>query len=129
MTIERDITGQIKRSGLNRLPALLGIDEDSLKEVADRVRQFDKEQSDGTRQRKALEKLAIMVGKSTLIETTSERLAREDLRKREVEALELAAVAQAYPHEELRNTLRFDILLRRLGVKPEPTREQGETRD
>jgi hypothetical protein len=127
--VDRDITGQIKRAGLNRLPALLGIDESSLAELAERVRQFDIERSDATRQRKALEKLVIMIGKSTLVETLNERLAREDLRKREVEALEMTAVAQAYPYEALRNTLRFDILLSRLGAKPEQTREQGETRD
>lgn len=127
--VDRDITGQIKRSALNRIPALLGIDEASLTELADRVRQFDKEQSDVTRQRKALEKLAIMVGKSTLVETVSERFAREELRKREVEALEMTAVAQAYPHDELRNTPRFRLLLNRLGMTPNPTREQGETRD
>jgi hypothetical protein len=127
---ERDITGQIKRSGLNRLPALLGIDESSLEEVAERVRQFDRERSDETRQRKALEKLAILVGKSTLVETVQERSNREDLRKREVEALEMTAVAQAYPYEQLRNTRRFEILLSRLGIKPTPTREvEGETRE
>ena len=127
--VDRDITGQIKRAGLNRLPALLGIDESSLAELAERVRQFDIERSDQTRQRKALERLAILVGKSTLIETVTERSTREDLRKREVEALEMTAVAQAYPHAELRNTLRFDALLNRLGIKPVQTREQGETRD
>ncbi len=127
--VDRDITGQIRRTSLNHLPALLGISGASLAEIAERVRQFDSEQSDHTRARKALEKLAILVGKSTLIETVSERLAREDFRKREVEALEMTAVAQAYPHEELRNTLRFDDLLHRLGVKPNPTREQGETRE
>jgi len=128
--VDRDITGEIKRVGLNRLPALLGIDNESLKELAERVRQFDQAQSDETRQRKALEKVATLVGQSTLIESQSEKARRQDYRKREIEALELMAVAQAYPHEELRQTLRFDALLARLGVKPGETREtQGETRD
>lgn len=123
---DRDITGQIKRVGLNRLPALLGINDESLKELADRVRQFDKTQSDETRQRKALEKLTLLVGQSILIESNSEKYSRRDQRSREVEALELMAVAQACPYEELRNTLRFERLLNRLGIKPEPTREEGE---
>ena len=122
---DRDISGEIKRSSLNRLPALLGIDGDSLKEVAERVRQFDKAQSDETRQRKALEKVALLIGQS--MESSSEKNTRRMLREREVQALELMAVAQAYPHEELRNTLQFDAILYRLGVKtPEPTREENE---
>lgn len=125
---ERDITGQIKRASLHRLPALLGIDDEALTVIAERVRQFDQTQSDETRQRKALEKVAQLIGQSTLIESNSDKFARQGLRTREVEALELMAVAQAYPHDELRNTLRFHVLLNRLGVKPE-TREQGETRD
>lgn len=124
---DRDITGDIRRVGLNRIPALLGISNDSLKELAERVRQFDQAQSDATRQRKALEKLTLLVGQSTLIENQNEKFARRDTRKREVEALELMAVAQAYPHEELRNTALFARLLNRLGDKPEQTREeQGE---
>jgi hypothetical protein len=127
--VDRDITGEVKRIGLNRLPALLGIDGDSLKEVAERVRQFDKSQSDETRQRKALEKVAQLFGQSILIESNSEKAWRRDHRKREVEALELAAVAQAYPHEELRNTERFATLMLRLGPQdPNPTRETEETR-
>lgn len=135
---DRDITGEIKRIGLNRLPALLGINGDSLKEVAERVRQFDREQSDETRQRKALEKLAILVGKSTLVESTSERTTRESLREREVLALELMAVAQAYEHEDLRDKPLVRSLMERLDWRgPYPTklypaaktREQGETRD
>lgn len=125
---ERDITGEIKRIGLNRLPALLGIDSDSLKEIADRVRQFDKAQSDATRQRKALEKVALLVGQSTLIESNGEKFDRQNLRKREIEALELTAVAEAYPHEELRQTRCFERLLARLEpIAPGETREEGET--
>ncbi|MFF5973744.1 hypothetical protein ACFY7C_19665 [Streptomyces sp. NPDC012769] len=124
--VDRDITGEIRRIGLNRIPALLGISNESLKELADRVRQFDQSQSDETRQRKALEKIA----QSIPSESISEKYTRNDRRKREVEALELMAVAQAYPHEELRNTLRFKNMLNRLGTKPEQTREEevGETR-
>lgn len=122
---DRDITGEIRRSSLNRLPALLGIDGDSLKEIAERVRQFDKAQSDETRQRKALEKVVQLFGQSTLIESGSEKHTRESSRKREVEALELMAVAQAYPHEELRNSALFQGLCRRMGVEP-TTREQNE---
>jgi hypothetical protein len=134
--VDRDITGEIRRVGLNRLPALLGIDSESLKELAERVRQFDKSQSDDTRQRKALEKLAVLFGQSTLIESDSEKSARlasvareKALRLREIEALELAAVAAAHPHDELRQTARYSDLIARLGVTPGETREQGETRD
>lgn len=127
--VERDITGEIRRVGLNRLPALLGIDNESLKEIAERVRQFDKSQSDDTRQRKALEDLAKKFGQSILMESNSEKFTRQDLRKREVEALELIAVAQACGLEELRQTSLFERLLTRLGVKSGETRESGETRD
>lgn len=133
---DRDITGQIKRSSLNRLPALLGIDTQSLTELADRVRQFDRAQSDETRQRKALEKVAQLFGQSILIETPSEKHAKDNLRRREVEALELMAVAQAHEHEELRATGRYQALLRNMDtaaipsvISPKnvvPTREQGE---
>lgn len=137
--VDRDITGEIRRVGLNRLPALLGIDGDSLKEVAERVRQFDQDRSDETRQRKALEKLAVLFGKSTLVESTSERFTRERNREREVVALELMAVAQAYQHEDLRDTPLVQSLSKRLEWSaPHParkypavskTREEGETRD
>lgn len=124
---DRDITGEIRRVGLNRLPALLGIDSNSLKEVADRVRQFDKSQSDETRQRKALEKIAQLFGQSILMESRSENALRQRLRNREVEALELMAVAQAYPHEELRQTDKYQRLFARLGVvTPGETRENQE---
>jgi hypothetical protein len=123
---DRDITGDIKRIGLNRLPALLGISNDSLQELADRVRQFDKAQSDETRQRKALEDLTKKFGQSILVENQNEKYQRRDLRKREVEALELMAVAQAYPHEELRQTHRFERLIARLGASQGVTREEGE---
>lgn len=126
---DRDITGEIRRSSLNRLPALLGINGDSLKEFAERVRQFDKSQSDDTRQRKALEKVAQLFGQSILIESGSDKRIREDLRRREVEALELMAVAQAYPHEELRSTQRFEALYRRLGLRPATREENEETRN
>lgn len=121
--VDRDITGEIRRVGLNRLPALLGIDGETLKEVADRVRQFDQAQSDETRQRKALEKIAQAL--SSLMESNSEKANRRGLLHRKLQALELMAVAQAYPYEELRNTYAFDAMLGHLGVKP-TTREQGE---
>jgi hypothetical protein len=129
MMVDRDITGEIRRVGLNRLPALLGIDSESLKELAERVRQFDQAQSNDTRQRKALEKVALLIGQSTLIENQNEKYTRRDNRKREIEALELMAVAQAYPYEELRQTDRFERLVARLGVRPGETRNEGETRD
>lgn len=127
---DRDITGDIKRSSLGRLPALLGIDEGSMKELADRVTQFNQSQTDETRQRKALEKLAVLFGQSILIETPS----RKSERRRELAALELMAAAQAAPYEELRQTQAYKRLILQLGAqKPEtanPTREtQGETRD
>lgn len=125
---DRDITGDIKRVGLNRLPALLGISNDSLKELAERVRQFDYAQSNETRQRKALEDLAKKFGQSTLIESISEKSTRRFERKREIEALELMAVAQAYPYEELHSTQHFANLLARLGIMPETREETGETR-
>ncbi|MFD4474707.1 hypothetical protein ACFWPU_01120 [Streptomyces sp. NPDC058471] len=125
---ERDITGQIKRASLNRLPALLGIDDEALTVIADRVRQFDNSQSDDTRQRKALEKVALLIGQSTLIESSSDRFTRHDQRSREVKALELMAVAQAYPHEALRESVAYRVIADSLGV-PKKTREQGETRD
>ena len=125
---DRDITGDIKRVGLNRLPALLGISNDSLKELAERVRQFDDAQSNDTRQRKALEDLAKKFGQSILVESISEKNSRRFERKREIEALELMAVAQAYPYEELRATRHFANLLSRLGVMPETREENGETR-
>jgi hypothetical protein len=128
--VDRDITGEIRRSSLNRLPALLGIDDKALKEIADRVRQFDVNQSNDTRQRKALEKISQQIGQSTLIESRSERFGREWLRRREVESLELMAVAQAYPHEELRQTPLFEALLHRVKGNPMPaereTRNEGE---
>lgn len=128
--VDRDITGQIRRVGLNRLPALLGINDDSLRELAERVRQFDKAQSDETRQRKALEKVAQLFGQSILIETTSEKNTRQHLRTREVQALELMAVAQAAPYDDLRETDVFQRILNRLGVKaPEQTREQENNND
>lgn len=126
--VDRDITGEIRRVGLNRLPALLGINGDSLKELAERVRQFDKAQSDETRQRKALEKIAQQLGQSILIESSSEARQRQDSRERELRALELMAVAQAYPHEELRNSSHYQTLAARVGLWPK-TREQGETRN
>jgi hypothetical protein len=125
--VDRDITGEIKRTSLNRLPALLGIDGDALKEIAERVRQFDKNQSDETRQRKALEKISQQIGQSILIESRSERAKREFQREREVDALTLMAVAQAYPHEELRQTEIFSRLIERLGLDRDETRnEEGE---
>jgi hypothetical protein len=128
--VDRDITGQIRRIGLNRLPALLGISDDSLRELADRVRQFDQAQSDETRQRKALEKVAQQIGQSILMESTSEKNTRQHLRTREVQALELMAVAQAAAHEDLRETDVFKRIISRLGVKtPEQTREQENTND
>lgn len=120
--VDRDITGEIRRVGLNRLPALLGIDGETLKEVADRVRQFDQSQSDETRQRKALEKISQQIGQSILIESSSEKRHRENARERELQALELMAVAQAYPHEELRNTPRFKSLMNRLEQWAFPSR-------
>jgi hypothetical protein len=140
---DRDITGEIRRAGLNRLPALLGIDGDSLKEIAERVRQFDQDRSDETRQRKALEKLTILVGKSTLIETPSESRNRESQREREVLALEVMAVAQAYQHEELRDMPLVQSYMKRLNYSSPPVphraysgapanktrEEEGETRD
>ena len=122
---DRDITGEVRRSSLNRLPALLDIDGDTLKEVAERVRQFDKNQSDETRQRKALEKVAQYFGQSTLIETPSEKFAREGDRRRELELLTLTAVAQAFPHEELRNTRVFRRALTSLGPEPDPTGDRA----
>lgn len=128
--VDRDITGEIRRSSLNRLPALLGIDDKALKEIASRVREFDRNQSDDTRQRKALEKISQQIGQSTLIESRSERFNRDFLRRREVEALELMAVAQAYPHEELRQTSLFSVMLHRVKGVPMPvereTRNEGE---
>jgi hypothetical protein len=125
--VDRDITGEIKRTSLNRLPALLGIDGDALKEIAERVRQFDKNQSDETRQRKALEKISQQIGQSILIESRSERAKREFQREREVDALTLMAVAQAYPHEELRQTEIFSRLIEHLGHNRDETRnEEGE---
>lgn len=120
--MDRDITGEIKRIGLNRLPALLGISNDSLKELADRVRQFDDAQSNETRQRKALEKLALLFGQSTLVPSVSDRQTRDIQRNREIDALMLMAVAQAYPHEELRETDVFRSFLAHM-TRKEQTRD------
>lgn len=112
--MDRDITGEIKRIGLTKLPALLGISNESLKEIADRVRQFDEAQSNDTRQRKALEKLAVLFGQSTLVETTSEKRNRDFLRRQEIDALVLMAVAQASDFDELRETAVYRSLLAKL---------------
>ena len=106
---DRDIAGDIRRVGLNRLPEALGIDGDALKAIAERVRQFDDAQSNETRQRKAVERIAA----GLTPEDKRDRLQREERERRHVRAAELLALATAYPIGELRDTEGFRSMLYR----------------
>lgn len=126
----REISGEIRKAGLNRLPDVLGIDAEALEAIAKRVRQFDDSQSNETRQRKAIERLAegVNVGKSR-----SEQLALADLRKRTVQALEMIVLALiGQDHDELAQTHAFKGMRSRAGLPltpPSDPQTQQETRN
>lgn len=93
---ERDITGDAKRSAYRKTQAIAkerGLLDSDLRTIADGVREFDAQRSPEARTLAALEKLAA----NTTPEGGSNAAAREfeerRLRRREVLAQELAALA------------------------------------